>query len=81
MPRQGRFNHDEKTEAAKLLEMRINKKLLQQHWTSSTGKVVVVLYYHCIKSLFIHLYSSGSTVELYTNDENEIIRLFLRIVL
>ena len=35
--------YDEKTEAAKLLEMKMNKNLLlQQHLTSSTGKVITL---------------------------------------
>ena len=38
LPQQRRFNHDEKTEAAKLLAMKVNKKLLQQHWTGCFSK-------------------------------------------
>ena len=39
---QRRHDHDEKTKAAKLLEINVNKKLLRQHLTISTGKVVTL---------------------------------------
>ena len=42
MPRQRRLDHDEKAEASVLLEMKVNKKLPQQHLTRSTVKVVTL---------------------------------------
>ena len=39
---QRRLYHDEKTEVAKLLEMKVIKKLFQQHLICSTGKVVTL---------------------------------------
>ena len=106
MLHQRRLDHDEKTEAAKLLEMKVNKKVLQQRLTRSTGKVVTLkditniqteirqssdsnnldtlvqslkiwkVYHHCIKSCLFFSIHPGSTVEIYTNDENELTGLF-----
>ena len=42
MPRQRKLGQEEKREATSLLKMKVNKKLLQQHLTSTTGKVVTL---------------------------------------
>ena len=42
MPRQRKLNSAEKDEAKVMLQMKVNKKLLQQHLSSSTGKVVTL---------------------------------------
>ena len=42
MPWQRKLNSAEKDEAKVMLQMKVNKKLLQQHLSSSTGKVVTL---------------------------------------
>ena len=42
MPRQRKLGQEEKREASSLLKMKVNKKLLQQHLSSTTGKVVTL---------------------------------------
>ena len=38
LPHQRRLNHDKKTEAAKMVEMKVNKNMLQQHLTKQYWK-------------------------------------------
>lgn len=42
MPRQRKLSTAEKEEAKAMLQMKVNKKLLQQHLSSTTGKVVTL---------------------------------------
>ena len=42
MPRQRKLNSAEKEEAKVMLQMKVNKKLLQQHLSSSSGKTVTL---------------------------------------
>ena len=42
MPRQRKLGQEEKREATSLLKTKVNKKLLQQHLTSTMGKVVTL---------------------------------------
>ena len=42
MPRQRKLGQEEKREASSLLKMKVNKKLLQQNLSSTTGKVVTL---------------------------------------
>lgn len=42
LPRQRRLTEDEKQEVEGLLKMKVNKKLLQQHMSDTTGKVVTL---------------------------------------
>ena len=42
MPRQRKLGQEEKREASSLLKMKVNKKLLQQHLSSTTGRVVTL---------------------------------------
>ena len=42
MPRQRKLNNSEKEEAKVMLQMKVNKKLLQQHLSCSSGKVVTL---------------------------------------
>ena len=42
MPKQRRLDSETKDEAVKLLKLRANKKLLQNHLMSTTGKTVTL---------------------------------------
>ena len=42
MPHQRRLDHYKKTEAAKIIEIEVNKKLLQQYLKSNSGNVVTL---------------------------------------
>ena len=42
MSHQRRLDHEEKMEAAKIIEIKVNKQLLQQCLKSNTGKVVIL---------------------------------------
>ena len=42
LPKQRKLGQERKREASSLLTMKVNKKLLQQHLSSTTGKVVTL---------------------------------------
>ena len=42
LPKQRKLAHEEKIEARALLQLKVNKKLLQQHLRTTTGKVVTL---------------------------------------
>ena len=42
LPKQRKLEQEQKREASSLLTMKVNKKLLQQHLSSTTGKVVTL---------------------------------------
>ena len=42
LPRQQKLTPSERNEAAELLKLRVNNKLLQQHLSQSTGKIVTL---------------------------------------
>ena len=42
MPRQRRLGLPDKLEAEELFRLKVNKKLLQQHLTNKTGKVITL---------------------------------------
>ena len=55
-------NHDKQTDAAKLLEMKVNKKLLQEHLKISTGKVATIKYMTNVQTE-IHQTSNSNNLE------------------
>ena len=42
LPKQRKLGQEQKWEACLLLKVKVNKKLLQQHLSSTTGKVVTL---------------------------------------
>ena len=42
LPRQRQLNQSEKKNAQELIKLKVNKKLLQQHLSETTGKVVTL---------------------------------------
>ena len=50
LPHQRRLDHDKKKEEAKLLEMKVNKQVLQQYLKSNTRKVVTLKFMTKVKT-------------------------------
>ena len=65
MPKQRRLDSEAKEEAVKLLTMRANKKLVQNHVMSLTSKTVTLKDIHNI---------AGKTVPPFRNDFQELVK-------
>ena len=64
MPKQRRLDSETKDEAVKLLKLRANKKLLQNHLMSTTGKTVTLKDLHNI---------AARNVPKFRNDFRELV--------
>ena len=65
MPKQRRLDSEAKQEAVKLLTLRANKKLVQNHLMSLTSKTVTLKDIHNI---------AGKAVPAYRNDFQELVK-------
>ena len=65
MPKQRRLDSEEKEEAVKLLTLRANKKLVQNHLMSLTSKTVTLKDIHNI---------AGKAVPAFKNDFQELVK-------
>ncbi len=71
MPKQRRLDSETKDEAVKLLKLRANKKLLQNHLMSTTGKTVTLKDLHNI---------AARNVPKFRNDFRELLQFILQFI-